>query len=59
MSKATDVNVVSKIVATIIVLLARMGPREVAKIAARDRMKVMRSRRHSGQFRGSFGSSEG
>lgn len=41
------------------VLAARMGPRHVAKMAEMERMKVMRSRRHSGQFSGSLGSSEG
>lgn len=41
------------------VLAARMGPRQVAKMAEMERMQVMRSRRQSGQLRGSLGSSEG
>ena len=36
-----------------------MGPRAVAKMDVMERTKVMRSRRQSGQFRGSFGSSVG
>lgn len=38
---------------------ARMGPSEVAKMADRERVRVMRSRLHKGQLRGSLGSSEG
>lgn len=38
---------------------ARMAPRAVAKMAAKHRMKVIRSRFHRGQLRGSLGSSEG
>jgi hypothetical protein len=41
------------------VLAARIGPSDVAKMAVRDRMKVMRSRFHRGQLRGSLGSSDG
>ena len=43
----------------VMVLAARMGPRLVAKMAVMERMKVMRSRFHSGQLRGSLGSSDG
>lgn len=41
------------------VLAARIGPRAVARIAAKQRINVMRSRRHNGQLSGSLGSSEG
>jgi hypothetical protein len=41
------------------VFAARMGPRQVAKIETMDRIVTIRSRFHNGQFRGSFGSSEG
>jgi hypothetical protein len=41
------------------VLAARIGPSAVEKMAVRERMKVIRSRFQSGQFSGSFGSSEG
>jgi hypothetical protein len=43
----------------VMVLAARIEPRDVARMPAIQRMKVIRSRRHSGQLRGSFGSSEG
>ena len=41
------------------VLAASMGPNAVAKMAVTESTKVMRSRFHSGQFRGSLGSSDG
>jgi hypothetical protein len=41
------------------VLAARMGPSAVARMAAKERVKVIRSRFHRGQLRGSFGSSDG
>lgn len=44
---------------TVMVLAARIGPRQVARMPAKQRMKVMRSRLHKGQFKGSLGSSEG
>lgn len=59
MSRATRVRFSLKRRDMVSVLAARIGPRAVARMAAKQRMKVMRSRRQSGQLRGSFGSSEG
>ena len=58
-SSATPVKGMMKSKVRVRVLAARMGPREVAKMAVRDRTKVMRSRFHSGQLSGSLGSSDG
>jgi hypothetical protein len=41
------------------VFAARMGPSDVARTPAQQRVKVTRSRFHRGQLRGSLGSSEG
>lgn len=43
----------------VIVLAARIGPSAVARMPAKQRRKVIKSRRKSDQFKGSFGSSEG
>lgn len=58
-SSATMVNETMKWKVSVKVLAARIGPRHVAKMAIMERMKVMRSRFHSGQLSGSFGSSDG
>lgn len=58
-SRATLVKSFEKSSAIVMVLAARMGPRAVARMPAKQSRKVMRSRRHSGQFSGSFGSSDG
>ena len=58
-SSATPVKGMMKSKVSVRVLAAKMGPREVAKMAVRDRTKVIRSRFHSGQLSGSFGSSDG
>ena len=57
--RATFVKVVVKRAVMTMVLEARMEPSEVAKIAVIERMRVIRSRCHSGQLRGSLGSSDG
>jgi hypothetical protein len=57
--RATCVMSFAKRPAMVRVLAARMGPRAVARMAAKQRMKVMRSRFQSGQLSGSLGSSDG
>ena len=58
-SSATCANFLEKSSDRGSVLAARMGPNDVAKMAVRDRMNVIRSLFQRGQFRGSFGSSDG
>lgn len=58
-SRATLVKSLEKRREMVMVLAARIGPRAVARMPAKQRVKVMRSRLHSGQFSGSLGSSEG
>lgn len=58
-NRATFVKSFEKSRDIVIVLAARIGPSAVARIPAKQSRKVIRSRRKSDQFNGSFGSSEG
>lgn len=59
MRRATLVRFSAKSSEIVRVLAARIGPRAVARIAAKQRRKVITSRFQSGQLRGSLGSSDG
>lgn len=50
MSRATDVKVLSKYNESVRVFAARIAPRAVVKMEAIERIKIMTSRFHSGQF---------
>lgn len=58
-NSATGVKLIWNHTDSVRVLAARMGPSAVAKMAVTESTKVIRSRCHSGQFRGSLGSSDG